>query len=78
MKSVEQIQRGFARYIDSEFTAKITGWRKWAFGAGAALMIDNAATITEELRNNPIVKSMGILDDGGGVDVEKIYCYLKA
>ena len=37
MVTLEQIKQGAARYVDEEFTGKLTGWQKWAVGAGAAM-----------------------------------------
>lgn len=78
MVTTDKIKRGIAKYIDEEFTSKIYGWQKWAFGAGAALAIDNSDQLIEKCRANTIVSAMGIFDDGGGVDVERAYRYLKA
>ena len=30
MVTLEQIKQGAARYVDEEFTGKLTGWQKWA------------------------------------------------
>ena len=37
MVTLDQIKQGAARYVDEEFTGKLTGWQKWAVGAGAAM-----------------------------------------
>ena len=40
MVTIDQIKRGAARYVDEEFTAKLSGWQRWAVGAGAAMALD--------------------------------------
>ena len=76
--SVEQVQRGVARYIDSEFTNKLIGWQRWVFGAGSAMFIDNMAGTLNSMRENAVIKTLNVFDDGGNVDVEKLYRYAKA
>lgn len=77
MVRVEQIQRGVARYIDEEFTNKLSGWQKWVFGASAAMFLENFSATTQQLQTNPVVKTLGVFDESGNIDVEKLYRYFK-
>jgi hypothetical protein len=73
---MDKFKRGTARYLDEEFISKMTGWQKWVFGAGSAMYLENLTATIERLKNNEIVKDLGILDDSGNVNVEKMHRYL--
>ncbi len=77
MVTVEQVQRGCARYLEGEFLAKISGWKRWAFGAGAAMVLDGLPDIVNQYRENAIVSSLGILTPDG-IDLDRVYPYLRA
>ena len=77
MVTLEQIKQGAARYVDEEFTGKLTGWQKWAVGAGAAMALGNLDASLSTLREHPAVKALGVFDEAGNVDIDKIYACLK-
>lgn len=77
MVSMDKFKRGVARYLDEEFTNKMTGWQKWVFGAGSAMYLENLSTSMERLKNNELVKGLGILDENGNINVEKMHRYLQ-
>ena len=77
MVTLEQIKQGAARYVDEEFTGKLTGWQKWAVGAGAAMALGNLDASLSALREHPAVKALGVFDEAGNVDIDKIYTCLK-
>ncbi len=77
MVTLEQIKQGAARYVDEEFTARLTGWQKWAVGAGAAMALGNLDANLAALRAHPAVKALGVFDEAGNVDLDKIYTCLK-
>ena len=71
--SVEQVQRGLANYIDSEFTAKLSGWQKWVVGAAGAVYSKKLRDVIEVYRHNKAVELLGILPEDGGIDVDTAY-----
>lgn len=77
MVSTEQIKQGAARYLDEEFTAKLNGWRRWAIGAGGAMALENLDTILAGLRENPVAKALGIFDEAGNVDLDRVYAHIR-
>ena len=78
MVSLSKVQSGASAYIDEEFCRKLDGWRRWAFGAAAAMMLSDVGSIASKLRENEVVKMMGVFDDRGDVDIERLYRYFKA
>ena len=77
MVTMDQIKRGAARYVDEEFTVKLSGWQRWAVGAGAAMALENLEVPMSGLRENPAVQAMGVLDEAGNVDLDRVYTALK-
>ena len=78
MVSIDRIKRGVARYFDDEFTNKMSGWQKWVFGAGAAMYLENLGATVDRLRKNELVKGLGIMDEMGNVDLDKLRRYFLA
>lgn len=77
MISIGKVQNGVSAYIESEFLNKLGGWQKWVFGAAAAMLLSDATKIVDKIKDNEIVKIMGVIDADGAVDVEKLYRYFK-
>lgn len=77
MVTMDQIKRGAARYVDEEFTAKLSGWQRWAVGAGAAMALENLEVSMSGLLENHAVRAMGVLDEAGNVDLDRVYTSLK-
>lgn len=76
MVSIDRVKRGIARYLDSELI-KMTGWQKWVFGAGAAMYLENFASVVSKLREHPAVNALGIINETGDIAVEKLYQHLR-
>lgn len=72
MVGMDQIKRGVARYLDEEFTSKLSGWQKWVFGAGAAMYLENLDAVAQRVRELPLVQGLGLMDAAGNVDLEKL------
>ena len=77
MVSIDKVKRGLARYLDEEFTNKMTGWQKWVFGVGAAMFLENLTSISQTLKRNPMVEYISLMDESGGVAVERIHQQLR-
>lgn len=73
MVNIGQVKVGAQKYIELEIVSKMQGWQKWAFGAVSALFIENIPQIYEELKANQFVKALGVIDDQGMIDLDKLY-----
>lgn len=71
--TLAQVQSGIARYIEEEILSKIGDWRKWVLGAGASMAISNASNIFTQLKGNPVVKAIGVIDDNDMIDIETLH-----
>lgn len=75
--SLEQLQRGAADYIDSEFTAKLTGPQRWIIGALGGMYVNKLGDIINNIKDIPAVAILGLFPDGGGIDVDAVYTALR-
>lgn len=78
MVPLTQVQAGIARYIDTEFVNKISGWQKWVVGAGAALYLQDFTAIVSKVKEKDYVKVLNIIDSNDHVDVDRLYKLFKA
>ena len=78
MVSIDKVKRGVARYLDEEFTNKMSGWQKWVFGASAGMYLENFSHTVERIGKNELVKGLGIIDEANNIDVDKLRKYFAA
>lgn len=73
MVSIEQVKQGFARYVDAEFTNKMTGINRWLVGGIAGIAILRAENIYNHLKDMPFIKMLDVVDENGMIDIDIIY-----
>ena len=73
MVHINKVMNAFAKYVDNDLVPKLEGWQKWVFGAGAGLLMSGLPSKIDELRKQPIISYMGVIDDRGMVDVERLF-----
>lgn len=74
MVSVDKIEQGLANFLDSEFMPQFHGnaVEKVIVGTTASLLIRRTGTIIDNMKDNGVVKMLGIIDDKGAVDVDTL------
>lgn len=77
MYSYVQVINGVAKYVDTEIVNNINGWQKWVVGGAIGVALTNSTNIFNQLKQNEIVKMLGIIDNEDRIDVDKIYRELK-
>ena len=77
MVSYSQVVNGISKYIDQEIVNKLQGWQKWALGAGTGIFLSKSGENFTQLKENSIVKMLGLIDENGMVDVDIIYSELR-
>ena len=77
MYNYSQVLKGIAKYVDDEILTKINGWQKWIIGAGVGVSLEKSTNLFNELKNNSMVKTLGIIDKNDKIDVELLYRELK-
>ena len=68
---------GISKYIDTEVITKVVGWQKWTLGTISGLMLSKGTNLFNELKENKIVKDLGIIDENDNIDIDNIYKELK-
>lgn len=83
MVSMNQIEAGIARYIDSEIAPNISAVgqfgpaKKVAFLTGAAYLVRHSRGILAEYLTGPVSESIGLHDGKGNVDLNGLLEVLK-
>ena len=72
MVNIEQVKQGFARYVDAEFTNKMTGINRWLVGGIAGIAILRAENIYNHLKDMPFIKMLDVVDENGMIDIDII------
>ena len=73
MVTLAQVQAGVEKYLETEILSKIPDWRKWVLGAGASRMLSRSTEIFNQLKTNPVVSAMGIIDENDQIDIDAVY-----
>lgn len=73
MVSFQQTITGCVNYIDYEILGKIADWRKWVVGAGIGIALTKSTEVFNQLKQIPIVKTMGLIDENDMIDIDTIY-----
>lgn len=72
--SMQSVQRGVAAYLDNEFMPAFPekGIQRILVGAAASLAIKRYSDLVEVYKEQPFVKSLGIFDENGDVDIDTL------
>lgn len=73
MVTLAQVQAGVEKYLETEILSKIPGWQKWVLGAAASRMLSRSGEIFNQLKTNPVVSAMGVIDEQDQIDIDAIY-----
>lgn len=73
MVTLAQVRAGVGRYLEAEMISKICGWQKWVVGAAASMALDQSAAIFNQLKTNPIVQALGVIDEQDGIDIDRLH-----
>ena len=68
---------GLTEYIDVEIVGKLVGYPKWIFGTLVGVALSRAINIFNTLKENEMIKMLGIIDKENNIDIEVLYTELK-
>jgi len=73
-----KVIEGVKRYIDSDLIQRMNGsYKAWIVGAVVTLYANRANQLIEELRDNPLIRGLHVID-GEMIDVDALYgCLLE-
>lgn len=74
MVSIESVERGMARFIDSEImpAIKTDGIKGFAIGAAASLLVKRGGNLLRAYAKNPILQQMELVTADGAVDLDAL------
>jgi hypothetical protein len=74
MATIPQIQKGFAKFIDTHIAGAFNGWQKGLVVGGATLLAANLPNLVSVYSQHPLVAAMGIYNpETGFVDIDSLY-----
>lgn len=77
--SIEQVESGLARFLDTEMLPKLPndGLKGFGVGVGATILVRRGGNILRSMQNNTMLNSMGIISANGAVDIDLLRDALK-
>ena len=73
MVTLAQVRTGLEKYIEAEIISKIVDWRKWIVGAAASMALDKSTDIFNQLKENPMIKALGVIDNQDMIDIDRLH-----
>lgn len=74
MVSINRVSEGIAKYMDAELMAKLpsNGWERVVVGAAIGIAVKRSERVVNALKDNAIVKTLGVITEDGAVDVDTL------
>ena len=73
MVTIDQAMRGVAQYADNEIIPHLPTGKGIGAGIALALIMDGGKSRILALKDHPAVQMMGIMDEEGNIDLERLY-----
>lgn len=74
MATIQQVQKGFVRFIDNDVAGAFDGWHKAVVVGGATLLAANFPNIVQAYSAHPLVAAMGVYNpENGTIDIDSLY-----
>lgn len=74
MATMEQVQRGFVRFVDTQVAGAFEGWQKIVVSGCAGLVASNLPKVIKTYADHPMVALLGVYDpESGVIDIDTLY-----
>ena len=73
MVTIDQAMRGVAQYADNEIIPHLPTGKGIGAGIALALIMDGGKSRILALKDHPAVQMMGIMDEEGNIDLDRLY-----
>ena len=73
MVTIDQAMRGAAKFADNEIIPHLPMGKGIGAGIALALIMDGGKSRILALKDHPAVQMMGIMDDEGNIDLDRLY-----
>ena len=78
MVTIDQAMRGVAKFADNEIIPHLPTGKGIGAGIALALIMDGGKSRILALREYPVVQMMGVMDDEGNIDLDRLYNAARA
>lgn len=74
MVTIAQVQKGFARFVDTQVAGLLSGWQKAIVIGGATLLANNLPKLAAAYAAHPMVAALGVINtENGAIDIDALY-----
>lgn len=73
MVTIDQAMRGIVRFVDTEILPHFPTGKGIGAGIMIALIMDGGKERILALRENPVVQMMGVMDETGNINIDRLY-----
>ena len=78
MVTIDQALRGVAQYAENEIIPHLPTGKGIGAGIALALIMDGGKSRILALKDHPAVQMMGVMDEAGNIDLERLYTVARA
>lgn len=75
--STEQVINGIINYADNEVMHKLPTTGKWIMGTVIGIASNKASKVIDNLKSNPIIVALDIIDENGNIDADTLLQAMK-
>lgn len=74
MVTIQKVQSGFTRFVDTELIPNLSGWDKVLVGGACGLLAANFPNTVAQYASDPMIGALGIYDaETQNIDIDKAY-----
>lgn len=74
MATIDQVQRGFTRFVDGHIAGAFDGWQRAVVAGAAGLLAANFPKLVKTYASHPVVAALGVYDpETGFIDIDSVY-----
>ena len=74
MVTIDQVQRGFTRFVDGHVAGAFEGWQRAVVAGAAGLLSANFPNLVKTYGSHPMVAALGVWDaETGRIDIDSLY-----
>ena len=73
MVTLQQVQTGLVKYVDTELMPMIGGWQKWVFGAAMSISLSKISNIFNALKDNAFMKMLDVIGEDDMIDIDTLH-----
>lgn len=71
--TIQKVQNGLVKFIDTELINHLDGWQKIGFGAASALIVKNLPNTIQQYAKTPAIAMLGVIDKDMNIDIDALH-----